>query len=102
MLLIPSIDLRGGHCVRLLKGDFDAETRYDSRSASNCSSATATPALRWLHVVDLDGARDGTPGNRELIARAGRAARLRIQLAAACASRDVVDDAAGRTASRAS
>ncbi len=67
MLLIPSIDLRGGQCVRLLKGDFGAETRYARRSARTCCSAIADAGATWLHVVDLDGARDGRPGNRQLI-----------------------------------
>lgn len=66
MLLIPSIDLRGGRCVRLLQGDFDRETVYDldpRELAGRYQSAGA----RWLHLVDLDGARDGTLANRRLI-----------------------------------
>ena len=53
--------------------------------------------MRWLHLVDLDGARDGTPGNRELIRQHGRAARIRIQLGGGLRSRALVDEAlAGR------
>ena len=63
VLLIPSIDLRGGHCVRLLRGDFAAETRYQPRRR-NCWRDYRQLGARWLHVVDLDGARDGTLGNR--------------------------------------
>lgn len=79
MLLIPSIDLRGGRCVRLLKGEFGAETQYDIDPLDLLERYAAAGAP-WLHVVDLDGARDGTPGNRDMVARLCAARRLRIQL----------------------
>ncbi|MDR2214216.1 MAG: 1-(5-phosphoribosyl)-5-[(5-phosphoribosylamino)methylideneamino]imidazole-4-carboxamide isomerase [Nevskiaceae bacterium] len=79
MLLIPSIDLRGGRCVRLLKGEFGAETRYEIDPLELMQRYAAAGAP-WLHVVDLDGARDGTPGNRELVAQLCAAQRLHIQL----------------------
>ena len=100
MLLIPSIDLRGGHCVRLLKGEFDAETRYDIDPAEllgRCADA----GVRWLHLVDLDGARDGTPGNRELIRRMASQSRIRIQLGGGLRSRALVDEALAAGVSRA-
>jgi phosphoribosylformimino-5-aminoimidazole carboxamide ribotide isomerase len=61
LLLIPSIDLRGGHCVRLLKGEFHAETVYEVDPRA-LLERYADAGVRWLHLVDLDGARDGTPG----------------------------------------
>jgi phosphoribosylformimino-5-aminoimidazole carboxamide ribotide isomerase len=79
VLLIPSIDLRGGYCVRLLKGEFHAETRYEVDPVE-LLGRYADAGVRWLHLVDLDGARDGTPGNRELIARMAAQQRIRIQL----------------------
>ena len=47
MLLIPSIDLRGGHCVRLYQGDFSAETRYDT-SAVELADRYASLGAQWL------------------------------------------------------
>jgi len=82
MFLIPSIDLRGGACVRLLRGDFDAETRYAADAHELLASYRALGA-RWLHIVDLDGARDGTRGNHALIgalARAPAAASVSLQV----------------------
>ena len=64
MLLIPAIDLRNGRCVRLLKGDFGAETRYEHSSRTSCCGAIGRLGASWLHVVDLDGAKDGTLANR--------------------------------------
>ena len=89
MLLIPSIDLRGGHCVRLLKGEFDAETRYDIDPAE-LLALYADAGVRWLHLVDLDGARDGTPGNRDLIRRMAGQSRIRIQLGGGLRNRALV------------
>jgi phosphoribosylformimino-5-aminoimidazole carboxamide ribotide isomerase len=67
MLLIPSIDLLGGHCVRLLKGEFGAETRYTLEPHEWLERCRALGAP-WLHIVDLDGARDGVLANRATIA----------------------------------
>jgi phosphoribosylformimino-5-aminoimidazole carboxamide ribotide isomerase len=79
VLLIPSIDLRGGLCVRLLKGQFGAETRYEV-DPLGLLERYATAGAPWLHVVDLDGARDGTPGNHALVMKLCATRRLRIQL----------------------
>ena len=63
MELIPAIDLRDGRCVRLLKGDFAAETVYSDDPPSVLEGYSELGARR-VHVVDLDGARDGTQPNR--------------------------------------
>jgi len=64
--IIPSIDLRGGNCVRLYQGDYDNETVF--------SEDPVEVALKWqsmgaprLHIVDLDGAASGEPGNMDII-----------------------------------
>src|SRR5258706_10619492 len=67
MLLIPSIDLRGGRCVRLLKGDFGTETGYAVEPLELLQRYRALGAP-WLHIVDLDGARGGTLANGSTIA----------------------------------
>jgi len=63
---IPAIDIRGGRCVRLVEGDFARETRYADDPAEMARHWAAEGAQR-LHVVDLDGARDGVRGNAEVI-----------------------------------
>ncbi len=74
MLILPAIDLRGGQCVRLRQGDYAQETVFDADPAA--------VARRWveqgassLHLVDLDGAREGHPSNgasvRAIVASAG-------------------------------
>ena len=75
--LYPAIDLRDGKVVRLLQGDYDQQTTYgDDPVAVALSFADA--GARWIHVVDLDAARSGSPVNRPVVsaiaaALAGRA-----------------------------
>ena len=62
MNLLPAIDIRGGHAVRLEQGDFDKETVYDSDPLDAARKWVEAGATQ-LHVVDLDGAREGEPRN---------------------------------------
>lgn len=66
MRLIPAIDIRGGRCVRLRKGDFADETVFGDDPVAMAQHWVAEGA-RFLHVVDLDGAREGAPRNFTLI-----------------------------------
>ena len=92
MLLIPAIDLRGGQCVRLLQGRFDAETVYASDPLEVLERYLAFGARR-IHVVDLDGARDGSQGNRAAIGRiVGRAGRDAVQVGGGIRTRQVAEE----------
>jgi phosphoribosylformimino-5-aminoimidazole carboxamide ribotide isomerase len=66
--LLPAIDLRGGLVVRLAEGDFARETAYDTDPAELAQAFEASGA-RWIHIVDLDGARDGARRQTETVAR---------------------------------
>ncbi len=66
MDLFPAIDLREGRAVRLYQGDYDRMTVYNPDPAAQARAFEAAGA-RCLHVVDLDGARDGTTANLESI-----------------------------------
>jgi phosphoribosylformimino-5-aminoimidazole carboxamide ribotide isomerase len=69
--LYPAIDILGGNAVRLRRGDFEAKKVYDADPLS-AARAFAEEGAKWLHVVDLDGARSGEPvnlGHLEDIAR---------------------------------
>jgi phosphoribosylformimino-5-aminoimidazole carboxamide ribotide isomerase len=79
MRLIPAIDLKDGHCVRLLRGDFAAETRYSAEPRALLDKYRAFGA-DWLHVVDLDGARDGSRGNRAIILELAAQSAVRLQI----------------------
>ena len=64
MILYPAIDILDGKAVRLVKGDFDRKTVYRD-SPLEAARAWVEEGARFLHVVDLDGARTGTPQNLE-------------------------------------
>ncbi|MGC1458796.1 MAG: 1-(5-phosphoribosyl)-5-[(5-phosphoribosylamino)methylideneamino] imidazole-4-carboxamide isomerase [Steroidobacteraceae bacterium] len=91
MLLIPAIDLRNGRCVRLLKGDFAAETRYEYEPHELLQRYRGIGAT-WLHVVDLDGARDGTLANRSIVVSLASQTAVRIQVGGGVRSAAVIDD----------
>jgi phosphoribosylformimino-5-aminoimidazole carboxamide ribotide isomerase len=68
MILLPAIDIRGGKAVRLQRGDFSKETVYQDDPLEAAASFVEAGA-RFLHVVDLDGAREGQPVNLEHLRR---------------------------------
>ena len=89
MNVIPSIDLRGGGCVRLLRGDFSRETHY-SGDPVDIARRYRQAGFRHLHVVDLDGARTGKQQHQELVAKIADASELSVQLGGGIRNRDSV------------
>lgn len=79
-VLYPSIDLRGGHVVRLRRGDYADETIYGDDAVA-VAMAFAEQGAAWIHVVDLDAALTGRPRNRHMIAAivAAIAGRAQVQ-----------------------
>jgi phosphoribosylformimino-5-aminoimidazole carboxamide ribotide isomerase len=78
MILLPAIDIRGGRAVRLQRGDFDKETVYVDDPLEAARSFVDAGA-RFLHVVDLDGAREGKPVNLEHLRRITRELGVAVQ-----------------------
>ena len=79
MTIIPAIDVRGGRCVRLFQGRFDAETVYGDDPAA-MATRWAGEGARRLHVVDLDGAAEGAPRNHAAIAAILKAVAIPVQV----------------------
>ena len=92
MELIPAIDLRDGRCVRLLRGDFDRETRY-SVDPVELAEHYRKLGARALHVVDLDGAKQGVPINLPVIRRIRAVAGLDVQLGGGIRARASLEQA---------
>lgn len=78
MELIPAIDLRDGRVVRLFQGDFASETRYEV-TPEDLYGRYARAGARRVHVVDLDGARDGRAGNRPIVATLAALGVMKLQ-----------------------
>ena len=66
--ILPSIDLRNGQVVRLKQGDYARQVNY-AVDPVETARAFAAAGATWLHVVDLDGAKEGRPVQTDLIAR---------------------------------
>ena len=66
MEVIPAVDIRGGRCVRLEQGDYSRETVFGDDPVKMAVRWSALGARR-IHVVDLDGARDGSQANAEVV-----------------------------------
>ncbi|NRD76498.1 1-(5-phosphoribosyl)-5-[(5-phosphoribosylamino)methylideneamino]imidazole-4-carboxamide isomerase [Bacillus sp. BRMEA1] len=78
--IYPAIDMRGGKCVRLLQGDYNKETIYGD-SPFDMAQTFAAAGAEWIHMVDLDGAKDGKRVNdRFVIEAAAKLPNVNIQI----------------------
>jgi phosphoribosylformimino-5-aminoimidazole carboxamide ribotide isomerase len=79
MYIIPAIDLRDGKCVRLIQGQYDRQINYEDNPVKQARQFIADGA-QWLHIVDLDGAKIGTPVNTETILNIAALGKLKIEV----------------------
>jgi phosphoribosylformimino-5-aminoimidazole carboxamide ribotide isomerase len=99
VILYPAIDIRAGRAVRLLKGDYGRETAYDSDPV-DAARRWAQDGAGFLHVVDLDGARDGEPVNLDAVEAIAEAVDCPIQVGGGLRSQDAVEAALRAGAAR--
>jgi phosphoribosylformimino-5-aminoimidazole carboxamide ribotide isomerase len=90
VILYPAIDLKGGQCVRLLKGEMAQATVFNDDPAAQARSFAAA-GCRWLHVVDLDGAFAGKPMNRAAIEAIVAAIAIPVQLGGGIRDRGAIE-----------
>ena len=102
LILFPAIDIRDGKAVRLIQGDYERETAYDDDPVV-AARRWVDGGARWLHVVDLDGARAGEPVNLEHVRRIVAAVNVPVQLGGGLRDSKKVEEAfsLGRRARRA-
>ena len=79
MILLPAVDILDGKTVRLAKGSFDSRTVYDA-DPLDAARRWVKGGARMLHVVDLDGARTGTPRHLELVSKIANTVDVPIEL----------------------
>lgn len=99
MILLPAIDIRGGHAVRLRQGDFADETVY-ADDPLEAARAWVEAGARFLHIVDLDGARDGHPVNLDHLRRITSELEVPVQYGGGLRSIVAVRDALAAGAAR--
>jgi phosphoribosylformimino-5-aminoimidazole carboxamide ribotide isomerase len=89
MYIIPAIDLRDGKCVRLIQGRYDRQINYEDdpvKQAREFGSAGA----KWLHIVDLDGARLGRPVNTDAISAIAALGLFKIEVGGGLRDEDAI------------
>jgi phosphoribosylformimino-5-aminoimidazole carboxamide ribotide isomerase len=99
MIVYPAIDIRGGRAVRLVQGDYEAETRFDSDPA-DAARRWASAGAAWIHVVDLDAAKTGTRGNADAIDAIRASVTVPIQLGGGIRSDEDIRQARARGVDR--
>jgi phosphoribosylformimino-5-aminoimidazole carboxamide ribotide isomerase len=99
VILYPAIDIADGKAVRLVQGDFDAETVY-ADSPLDAARTWVQAGARYLHVVDLDGARTGTPQNLDHVERIAGELGVPVQVGGGLRSVEAVRDVVGAGATR--
>jgi phosphoribosylformimino-5-aminoimidazole carboxamide ribotide isomerase len=100
MILLPAVDILEGKAVRLAGGDFAKQTTYDADPAAAARRGAADGA-RMLHVVDLDGARNGAPANLEHVRRIIAGVEIPVQVGGGLRSASVVREVLAAGAARA-
>lgn len=90
MIIYPAIDIRGGRCVRLTEGRFEAETVFADDPAEMALKWAACGA-QWLHLVDLDGALAGEGKNLPVIERILQSVKLPVQLGGGIRNMQAID-----------
>ena len=90
MIIFPAIDLVGGKAVRLLRGDYAQSTVYDD-DPLNTARAFESAGAEYVHVVDLEGARDGGTPNYDTIMRIVKQTSLKVEVGGGIRSMDVVE-----------
>lgn len=99
MILLPAIDMKDGRCVRLQKGEFSTASQV-ADSALETARAFAAAGARWVHMVDLDGARGGVRTNFLYISEVIRRSGLCVELGGGIKTVEDVDTVAGTGVSR--
>lgn len=79
MIVIPAIDIKDGNCVRLFKGDY-ATVHKVADNAVETALKFQSQGAEWLHMVDLDGAKDGRMVNSQLFIEVAKSTKLKIEL----------------------
>ena len=91
MIIFPSIDIKDGKCVRLIKGDLDQMTSYEN-TPFNQAKMYFQNGFRNIHIVDLDGALQGKPSNSNIVKKIIKNLKLKIQIGGGIRTIDDVDN----------
>ena len=91
MILFPAIDIKDGCCVRLVKGDY-ATAHKVANDPLETAKAFEAAGAEWIHMVDLDGAKDAALVNKEIFIRVARETNLKVEVGGGIRTMEAVED----------
>ncbi len=90
LILFPAIDMKDGQCVRLRRGDYQTAHRV-AESVVGTARQFAQAGAQWIHMVDLDGAKDAKPVNADLVFQAAKESGLKIEIGGGIRTMEIID-----------
>lgn len=99
LIIVPSVDLRNSQVVRLKQGDYERQVSY-AVDPMDVARSYAAAGAQWMHIVDLDGAKEGRPVQTDLITRMIAASGLKVQAGGGIRTTDDIECLLGAGAAR--
>ena len=90
MIILPAIDIHEGNCVRLYKGDYST-SQIVAESYMDTAKAFEKDGAEWIHMVDLDGAKEGKPVNTDIFTDVAKNTNLKVELGGGIRTMDTID-----------
>lgn len=90
MIILPAIDIKDGNCVRLFKGDFSTVEKVAADYMETAKGFEAAGAS-WIHMVDLDGAKEGRPVNRHIYEDVAAKTDLKVEVGGGIRNLETID-----------
>ena len=90
MIILPAIDIKDGNCVRLFKGDYSTVSKVAENPYETAQSFVNAGA-KWMHMVDLDGAKDGKLGNSDLIIDVAKNTDIKVEVGGGIRNMETVE-----------
>lgn len=90
MIILPAIDIKDGNCVRLFKGDYGTVEKV-ADSYMDTARSFESAGAQWIHMVDLDGAKDATQQNKEIFLDVAKNTGLKVEVGGGIRSLDTVE-----------
>ena len=91
MIILPAIDIKDGNCVRLFKGDFSTVEKVASDYLETAKGFEVAGS-EWIHMVDLDGAKEGRPVNTKIYTDVAEKTNLKVELGGGIRSLETIDE----------
>ena len=90
MIILPAIDIKDGNCVRLVKGDYGTAHKV-AESYMDTARSFEQAGSQWIHMVDLDGAKDASTANKEIFLDVAKNTRLKVEVGGGIRNLDTVE-----------